>query len=348
MVYKLSDYDYDLPKELIAQRPVSNREKSRLLVFNRKTGAMVHTEFAEIVNFLDQNDVLVINDTKVIPARLFGKKETGGKVEILLLHFDPALASREVFETEALVRASRAPKPGQFIYFADNLKAEVLGYNEGKIQLRFYSKGHFRDRLLELGHVPLPPYIKRTDTPEDKETYQTVYAQKEGAVAAPTAGLHFTKELLETLQAKGVEIVRLTLHVGYGTFIPVKVEDIRQHKMHGEYYEVSEEAAAKLNKAHKEGKRIVAVGTTSTRLLEDLMTRYGEIQPGRGICEIFIYPGYQFKIVQGLITNFHLPKSTLIMLVSAFASRELILKAYQEAIKRRYRFYSYGDAMFIF
>ncbi len=348
MTYKLSDYDYYLPKELIAQRPVAGRKESRLLVLNRKTGTMLHTVFAEIINFLDEKDVLVINDTKVIPARLFGKKETGGRVEILLLYFDPVKAQAEVFETEALIRASKAPRPGSFIFFSPSLRGQVLGYEEGKVKLKFYSQGPFREQLLNLGHVPLPPYIKREDMPEDKQTYQTVYAQKEGAVAAPTAGLHFTQDILQNLKDKGVEIVNLTLHVGYGTFIPVKVEDIRQHKMHGEFYEVSEEAAQRLNQARKEGRHIVAVGTTSTRLLEDMMTRYGEIKPGRGICQNFIYPGYQFKIVGAMITNFHLPKSTLIMLVSAFAGRELILKAYQEAIKRRYRFYSYGDAMFIF
>lgn len=348
MVYRLSDYDYSLPKELIAQKPVSNRDRCRLLVLNKNSGEIVHTAFANIINYLGKRDLLVINDTKVIPARLLGKKATGGRVEVLLLHFDSTQAGAEVFETEALLKASRAPKPGQFIYFADKLKAEVLGYDEGKVKLRFFSHGPFRDVLLELGHVPLPPYIKREDKPEDKNTYQTVYASKEGAVAAPTAGLHFTPQLLKALQEKGTEIVRLTLHVGYGTFMPVKVEDIRKHKMHGEYYEVSEEAARKLNTAVKSGKRVIAVGTTTTRLLEYLMTQYGEIHPGRGICDIFIYPGYKFKIVQALITNFHLPKSTLIMLVSAFAGRELILKAYKEAVEKRYRFYSYGDAMFIF
>ncbi|MCD6319216.1 MAG: tRNA preQ1(34) S-adenosylmethionine ribosyltransferase-isomerase QueA [Candidatus Desulfofervidaceae bacterium] len=348
MVYRLSGYDYPLPKELIAQEPVPNRDRCRLLVLDKNNGEIVHTAFANIIDYLGKRDVLVINDTKVIPARLLGKKATGGKVEVLLLHFDPTQAGAEVFETEALLKASRAPRPGQFIYFADKLKAEVLGYDEGKVKLRFFSRGLFRDVLLELGHVPLPPYIKREDKPEDKNTYQTVYASKEGAVAAPTAGLHFTPQLLTALQERGVEIVRLTLHVGYGTFIPVKVEDIREHKMHGEYYEVSEEAAKKLNKATQSGKRVVAVGTTTTRLLEYLMTRYGKIRPGRGICDIFIYPGFKFKMVQALITNFHLPKSTLIMLVSAFAGRELILKAYKEAIEKKYRFYSYGDAMFIF
>jgi len=347
MVYQLSDYDYPLPKELIAQEPVPRRDRCRLLVLNKNSGEIVHTEFSNIVDYLDQRDVLVINDTKVIPARLLGKKATGGKVEVLLLHFDPSQAGAEVFETEALLKASRPPKPGQFVYFANDLKAEVLGYNEGKAKLRFFSQGLFRDLLLKLGHVPLPPYIKRNDRPEDKSTYQTVYASKEGAVAAPTAGLHFTSQLLAAIKERGVEIVRLTLHVGYGTFIPVKVEDIRKHKMHGEYYEISEKAAKQLNTATRSGKRIVAVGTTTTRLLEYLMTQYGEIRPGRGICDIFIYPGYKFKIIQALITNFHLPKSTLIMLVSAFAGRELILKAYKEAIEKRYRFYSYGDAMFI-
>ncbi|HDD35303.1 MAG TPA: tRNA preQ1(34) S-adenosylmethionine ribosyltransferase-isomerase QueA, partial [Candidatus Desulfofervidus auxilii] len=239
-------------------------------------------------------------------------------------------------------------KVGQYIYFENGLKAEVLGYHKGKVSLRFFSKYPFFEILKKIGHIPLPPYIKREDKTEDKKFYQTVYAAKNGSVAAPTAGLHFTEKLLKEISIKGIEIVRLTLHVGYGTFTPVKVEDIRKHKMHGEVYEISEEAAAVLNHALRCKKRIIAVGTTTTRLLEYQMTKYGKIKSEKGICDLFIYPSYKFKIVQAMITNFHLPKSTLIMLVCAFANRELIFKAYQEAIRRQYRFYSYGDAMFIF
>jgi len=346
-MYRLSDYDYFLPKELIAQEPPERREKARLLILNKKTGEIIHTKFSHIIDFLNKNDVLVINDTRVIPARLIGRKITGGKVEILLLSFDPIKVKDKVFTTEALLKASRAPKPGQYIYFENGLKAEVLSYDKGKVILRFIANCPFYEILNKIGRIPLPPYIKREDRPEDRKNYQTVYAAKNGSVAAPTAGLHFTKELLNAISAKGIEIVRLTLHVGYGTFLPVKVDDIRKHKMHGETYEISEEAANALNHALKLKKRIIAVGTTSTRLLEYQMTKYGEIKPEKGICDLFIYPGYKFKIVKAMITNFHLPKSTLIMLVSAFAGRDLIFKAYHEAIKRRYRFYSYGDAMFI-
>ncbi len=346
-LYKLSSYDYPLPKELIAQEALPQRDKARLLILNRSTTEIVHSEFRHIIDYLGNNDVLVINDTKVIPARLFGKKETGGKIEVLLLDFNPVQAEKKVVISDVLLKASRPPRPGQVIYFEDGLKAEVLDYKEGKAKLCFYAKRSFRETLFNIGHIPLPPYIKREDKPEDRRDYQTVYATKEGAIAAPTAGLHFTPKILAALKRKGVEIVRLTLHVGYGTFIPVKVDDIRKHKMHGEYYELKEESAEQLNKAFKIGKKIVAVGTTTTRVLEYLMTRYGKIQPGCGICDLFIFPGYQFKIVQAMITNFHLPKSTLVMLVSAFAGRERILKAYLEAIKKRYRFYSYGDVMFI-
>jgi S-adenosylmethionine:tRNA ribosyltransferase-isomerase len=348
LLYRLSSYDYKLPKELIAQEPLPQREGARLLILNRHTGEIIHSEFSHIVDYLNKNDVLVINDTKVIPARLFGKKESGGKIEVLFLPPKSINKKDQVVTTFALLKTSHAPKSGQFIYFNDNLKAEVLGYKEEKAILRFYSKNTFLKEVLEIGHVPLPPYIKRKDEIKDRGNYQTIYATKQGAIAAPTAGIHFSPDLIEMLKKKAIEIVPLTLHVSYGTFIPVKVDDIRTHKMHGEYYEVTQEAAHRLEKARKLGRRIIAVGTTSTRLLEYLMSKYSEIHSAKGICDLFIYPGYKFKIVKAMISNFHLPKSTLIMLVSAFAGRELILKTYQEAIEKRYRFYSYGDAMFIF
>lgn len=349
-MYSLEDYNYYLPKELIAQKPSPQREKCKLMIVNRGTKEIIHTNFSKITEYLSENNILVINDTKVIPARLFGKKETGGKVEVLLLDFDPERAKSSIFETRCLIKASRRPRPGSYISFPKGLKAKVNGYKDGKADIIFESKLPFIEALKEIGKMPLPPYIKRDVIPEDASNYQTIYAEKPGAIAAPTAGLHFSPEIIDALNKKGIGIVHITLHVGYGTFIPVKVSDIRKHKMESESFEVSEEAARFINdgiNGIKGGKEIIAVGSTTTRALEYLATKYGKVIAKKGICDLFIYPGYRFKVIKGLITNFHLPKSTLIMLVCAFASRELILKAYQEAINMQYRFYSYGDAMLI-
>ena len=349
-MYRLEDYNYYLPKELIAQKPSPQREKCKLMIVNRGTKEIIHTNFSKIIEYLNENNILVINDTKVIPARLFGKKETGGKVEVLLLDFDPERAKSSIFETRCLIKASRRPRPGSYISFPKGLKAKVNGYKDGKADIIFESQLPFTEALKEIGKMPLPPYIKRDVIPEDASNYQTIYAEKPGAIAAPTAGLHFSPEIIDTLKKKGIGIVHITIHIGYGTFIPVKVSDIRKHKMESESFEVSEEAAKFINdgiNGIKGGKEIIAVGSTTTRALEYLATKYGKVIAKKGICDLFIYPGYRFKVIKGLITNFHLPKSTLIMLVCAFASRELILKAYQEAINMQYRFYSYGDAMLI-
>ena len=346
-MYRLEDYDYYLPKHLIAQYPSPKREDCRLMIVNRCSREIIHTNFSNITDYLNENNILVINDTKVIPARLFGKKETGGKVEVLLLEFDPEKARSSIFEARCLIKASRRPKEGSYIFFQKGIKAKVNGYRDGKAQIVFESEMPFIEALKEIGRMPLPPYIKRDITPEDSFNYQTIYAKRPGAIAAPTAGLHFSARVLDALKKKGIGIVHITLHVGYGTFIPVKVSDIRKHKLEGEPFEVSEEAERAINNGIKEGKEIIAVGTTTTRVLEYLATKYGSVIAKKGICDLFIYPGYKFKVIRGLITNFHLPKSTLIMLVCAFADRDLILKAYKEAIDKKYRFYSYGDAMLI-
>ncbi len=347
MVYRLEDYDYYLPKELIAQKPSPQREKCKLMIVNRSTKEIIHTNFSKIMDYLDENNILVINDTKVIPARLFGKKETGGKVEILLLDFDPERTKSTIFEARCLIKASRRPRPGSYIFFPKGLKAKVNGYKDGKVDIIFESELPFIEVLKEIGKMPLPPYIKREVTPEDASNYQTIYAEKPGAIAAPTAGLHFSPDLIDALKKKGIGIVHITLHIGYGTFIPVKVSDIRKHKMESESFEVSKEAARFINDGIKEGKEIITVGTTTIRALEYLATKYGKVIAKKGICDLFIYPGYKFKVIKGLITNFHLPKSTLIMLVCALAGKDLVLKAYKEAIDMQYRFYSYGDAMLI-
>jgi S-adenosylmethionine:tRNA ribosyltransferase-isomerase len=352
-VFSLSDYDYELPEEYIAQKPAACRDRSKLLFLNRKTGEISHHEFFDICDFISSKDVLVINNTRVIPGRLFGKKDTGGKAEVLILDFAGGVRdeSGRIFTCECLVKSSKPPKTGSFILFEKELKAEVISANEGVCLLRFSCPGNFEEMLIETGHVPLPPYIKRNgfgnDLWDDRASYQTVYAAYDGAVAAPTAGLHFSKELLEAIRSKGAGIAELTLHVGYGTFLPVRVEDIRDHKIHSERFEITEHAADKINRAKTAGGRVVAVGTTSVRTLEYCSDSAGKVTAGSGECDLFIYPGYSFKVVDSLITNFHLPKSTLIMLVSAFAGRENVLSAYREAIYKGYRFYSYGDAMFI-
>ena len=339
---KRQDFYYDLPQELIAQDPLEDRSSSRLLVLDKKTGETQHHTFREIVNYLNPGDCLVINDTKVIPARLIGaKEETGAKIEVLLLK----RKQNDVWET--LVKPGRKAKPGTRISFGDGLlKGEVIDVvDEGNRLIRFEYDGIFEEILDRLGQMPLPPYI--THQLKDKDRYNTVYAAHEGSAAAPTAGLHFTPELLEEIGRKGVDIARVTLHVGLGTFRPVKVDDVENHHMHSEFYMIDEEAAEKINRAKDSGKRVICVGTTSCRTIESAADETGHLKACSGWTEIFIYPGYQFKILDALITNFHLPESTLIMLVSALAGREHVLAAYEEAVRERYRFFSFGDAMFI-
>ena len=339
---KTSDFYYDLPEELIAQDPLENRSDSRLMVLDKKTGAVSHHIFREIVNYLNPGDCLVINDTKVIPARLIGEKEgTGAKIEVLLLK----RKTGDVWET--LVKPGRKAKPGTRIRFGGGLLVgEVIDIvDEGNRLIKFEFEGIFEEILDQLGQMPLPPYI--THQLKDKDRYNTVYATHSGSAAAPTAGLHFTPELLKTIEEKGIDIARVTLHVGLGTFRPVKVDDVENHHMHSEFYMIDEEAAEKINRAKENGKRVICVGTTSCRTIESAADENGRLKPCSGWTEIFIYPGYQFKILDCLITNFHLPESTLIMLVSALAGKEHVLAAYEEAVKERYRFFSFGDAMFV-
>jgi len=338
----LNDFDYYLPEELIAQHPLPKRDTSRLLVLNKNTGEISDKRFTDILDFLRQGDVLVINNTKVIPARLIGnKKDTGAKIEVVLL--TPA---NEKDCWDALVKPGRKAKPGTEIVFGNGkLHALVLEQTKfGGRVIKFRYRGFFNELLDELGQMPLPPYI--TAQLGDKNRYQTVYARYEGSAAAPTAGLHFTPELLKKVVEHEVEIVEILLHVGLGTFRPVKVERIEEHEMHSEFYQVTPEAADRINKALAENRRIISVGTTSTRTLESVY-QDGKVKAGEGWTDIFIYPGYKFKVISGLLTNFHLPKSTLLMLVSALAGRENILNAYQWAITERYRFFSFGDAMLI-
>ena len=351
-MYKLTDYDFTLPEELISHAPEKERETSRLLHINKKTGSINHNRFSDIIDLLNPSDVLVINNTKVIPARLNGFKETGGKVEVLIIDYVGGmekLSKTSKFECECLIKSSKRPKDNSIITFDENLTATIISFKDGIYLVRFSSKGDFNNCLDKAGKMPLPPYIKRNDEApcDDKVTYQTVYAAEKGAVAAPTAGLHFTKELLEKIKAKNIKIVTVTLHVGYGTFVPVRVDDIRDHQIHTERFYISEESAGVINAAKQSGNRIIAVGTTTVRTLEYSMQQHGEIKEGHGDCDLFIYPGYEFKIVDAIITNFHIPKSTLLMLVSAFADKETILNAYETAVEERYRFYSYGDSMFI-
>ena len=339
---KTSDFDYELPEELIAQHPAAQRDQSRLLVMDKYTGAVEHRVFRDIVDYLHAGDVLVLNNTKVIPARIFGVKEGGtAKIEVLLLKRDDDLPNT----WEVLVHPGKRAKVGTVIDFGEGrLKGEVIANTSAGRKVTFHFDGIFEEILEELGTMPLPPYIH--EQLEDQNRYQTVYAKVDGSAAAPTAGLHFTTELLETLRQNGVEIEEVLLHVGLGTFKPVSEEDIEDHEMHSEYYEISQETADRINKAKAEGRRIISVGTTSTRALESA-AKDGRLQAGSGWTNIFIYPGYKWQIIDGLITNFHLPKSTLMMLVSALSMREHILAAYKEAVAQRYRFFSFGDAMFI-
>ncbi len=338
----VKDFDYELPEELIAQDPIQKRDDSRLLILDKKTGGFRHSVFHEVIRELEPGDCLVINNTKVIPARLYGTREgKTGKIEVLLLK------RREGDVWETLVKPGKKLRPGTRLSFGDGLlKAEVTDVvDEGNRLIRFEYEGIFEEILDKLGEMPLPPYI--THKLQDKDRYQTVYAKYEGSAAAPTAGLHFTPELLQAIREKGISIAEVTLHVGLGTFRPVKVEHIEDHHMHSEFYIIDEDAAEKINRAKDTGHRVICVGTTSCRTIESAADEQGRLRPVSGWTEIFIYPGYKFKVLDGLITNFHLPQSTLIMLVSALAGRENVLRAYEEAVRERYRFFSFGDAMLI-
>lgn len=343
----ISEYDYVLPEELIAQTPSDKRENCKMMVLDKTNKTIEHKHFYDITDYFDENDVIVLNNTKVIPARLFGKKETGANIEVFLLK---QLAEKT---WEVLINPSKRIKVDTIIEISPELKAKALERKaEGKWNVEFIYEGNFYEILDRVGNIPLPPYIERTMTDEqlkslDYDRYQTVYAEKQGSVAAPTAGLHFTQEILEKLKAKGVQICYVTLTVGLGTFRPVKVDNILEHKMDSEQFEISAETATIINEAKSQGKRITAVGTTSVRTLETCMVKYGKIQEVVDNSTLFIYPGFKYKIVDKLITNFHLPKSTLIMLTSAFAGKDFVFNAYQEAIKKQYKFYSYGDCMLI-
>ena len=337
---KTKDFYYDLPKELIAQYPEEKRDHSRLLVLDKESGKMEHKHFYDIIDYLNEGDLLVLNDTKVMPARIYGHREgKEEKIEFLLLN-------RKNDVWECLSKPGKKAKLGTKIIFSDKLSAEVVDISEdGSRFLKFEYDGIFEEILDELGEMPLPPYI--TEKLEDKNRYQTVYAREEGSAAAPTAGLHFTKDLLQKIKDKGIEICYITLHVGLGTFRPVKVENVDEHEMHSEFYVMTKEVADKINAAKDRGNRVIAVGTTSVRTVESIADDNGRVCEKSGFTNIFIYPPYKFKCVDALITNFHLPESTLLMLVSSLSSREIILKAYEEAVKERYRFFSFGDAMFI-
>ncbi|GGM27475.1 S-adenosylmethionine:tRNA ribosyltransferase-isomerase [Paraliobacillus quinghaiensis] len=340
----IKDFDFDLPEKLIAQTPLKDRTASRLLVMNRKERSIEHRTFADVINYLEDGDCLVLNDTKVLPARLYGsKKDTGAKIEVLLLH-----QQDEEDVWEVLVKPAKKVKQGTEITFGNgNLRAVCIGQKEhgGRI-VKFSYKGIFLEVLNELGEMPLPPYIK--EQLPDQERYQTVYAREQGSAAAPTAGLHFTEELLEEIKAKGVKIAFLTLHVGLGTFRPVSVDTVEEHDMHAEFYQMSQETADTINQVKRNNGKVISVGTTSTRTLETIARDHdGAIVAASGWTDIFIYPPYTFRAIDGLITNFHLPKSTLVMLVSALADRDFVLEAYKQAVKKEYRFFSFGDAMLI-
>ena len=338
---KVSDFNYNLPEELIAQVPIKNRDESRLMVLDKEKQTIEHKTFKDIINYLEPGDCLVRNNTKVIPARIYGKKETGANVEFLLLNN----IEGDIWET--IVRPGNKLHVGTKVIFgAGILKAEILEIMSGGTRkVKFYYNGIFNEILDKIGLMPLPPYIH--EELKEKERYQTVYAKYEGSAAAPTAGLHFTPELLKNIEEKGINIVNVTLHVGIGTFRPVKEEVVENHKMHSEHFYIKGEDADKINNAKKNGKKIISVGTTSCRVLETIADENGMVKATEGDTQIFIYPGYKFKCIDGLITNFHLPQSTLLMLVSALGGKEFILKAYEEAVKEKYRFFSFGDAMFI-
>lgn len=342
IIMKASEFNYNLPNELIAQHPIEKRDKSRLMVINKSKNKIEHKKFSDIIDYLNPGDCLVINDTKVIPARLNGIKKTGAKVEFLLIK----QIENDIWEV--MVKPGRKIMQGAEVIFSNGiLKAEVLEVlSNGNRKVKFYYQGIFNEILDKIGLMPLPPYIH--ETLKKKDRYQTVYAKYNGSAAAPTAGLHFTERLLKKIENKGISIAKVTLHVGIGTFRPVKVQDIENHNMHSEHYIVNKEEAEKINKAKESGNRIIAVGTTSCRVLETISEENGKIKCKEGDTNIFIYPGYKFKCIDALITNFHLPESTLIMLVSSLAGKQIIMKAYKEAVKEKYRFFSFGDAMYIY
>jgi S-adenosylmethionine:tRNA ribosyltransferase-isomerase len=352
-MYTLDDYDYELPEDRIAQQPCQQRDRSRLLHLNRGSGDISHRVFCDLPNLMRSGDVLVVNNTKVIPGRILGRKDTGGKAEVLILTYADGQADRKTageFSCTCLIKSSKKPRTGATIFFDHGLRAEVLSQAGDCYEVRFVCENDFDQVLDQVGKVPLPPYIRRDSENgfhEDHIAYQTIYASEKGAIAAPTAGFHFSAELMTQLQNMGIAVVPITLHVGYGTFIPVRVSDIREHRMHSETYAITRQAAEVINDARAGGARIVAVGTTSVRTLEFSAAENGRVMAGTGHCNLFIYPGYRFKAVDAMITNFHLPRSTLLMLVSAFTGRDNVLNAYQAAIENGYRFYSYGDAMLI-
>lgn len=345
---QVTDFHFDLPEKLIAKAPKEDRSSSRLMCVDGQTGSLSHQQFSDIIDFVEAGDLLIFNNTRVIPARLFGQKESGGKVEILV---ERVLDEHSVL---AHVRANKAPKPGNILILEQEIKAEMIGRHDDLFELKFIGNETVLSALERKGHMPLPPYIDRPDTADDRERYQTVYNEKPGAVAAPTAGLHFTEALLEALENKGVQTQFVTLHVGAGTFQSIRVDDVKDHTMHSEYAEVSEQVVAAIKATKKAGKRVIAVGTTSVRSIESAAWK-SDMQSGQieqlsaftGETDIFIYPGFKFQVVDAMITNFHLPESTLIMLVSAFSGQDNILAAYNKAIEMEYRFFSYGDAMFL-
>jgi S-adenosylmethionine:tRNA ribosyltransferase-isomerase len=340
---RIEEFDYHLPPSLIAQYPSAQRGETSLMILHRQTGAVEHQAFQDITKYLRAGDLLVMNNTRVLPARLIGKKETGGRIEMLLI---PSWNGTKG-EWKALIKGAGRVKRGARIRFEPEYQGEIEDVEDGKGRVTFSYPGEVTELLQKIGHIPLPPYIKRGDEPLDRERYQTVFAERDGSIAAPTAGLHFTQALLQSLRETGVRTAMITLHVGIGTFSPVKTRTIEDHAMEAEWVEISEETAHEIKAAKARGGRVVSVGTTTTRALESFSDGDGAVRSGKGMSSLFIYPPYPFRVIDGLVTNFHLPKSTLIMLVSAFAGKDLIMRAYQEAVLRKYRFYSYGDAMLI-
>jgi S-adenosylmethionine:tRNA ribosyltransferase-isomerase len=340
---KIEEFDYTLPRSLIAQYPSPKRADSCLMVLHRRSGAIEHRIFRDISDYLNPGDLLVMNNTRVLPARLIGRKETGGKVEILLIPSTNGARG----ESEVLIKGSEKVRPGVRIQFGQEIYGEVKEVKKGRGKIQFSCLEEVIHILQKIGRMPLPPYIKRDDEPLDRDRYQTIFAQRDGSIAAPTAGLHFTRSLLNSLKDHGVNITLITLHIGIGTFTPVKVGNVEDHKMETEWVEISEEVTREIEETKARGRKVVAVGTTTTRALESFADTEGRIKAGKNFSSLFIYPPYHFRVIDGLLTNFHLPKSTLIMLASAFAGKDLLMKAYREAIERKYRFYSYGDAMLI-
>ncbi len=340
---RIEEFDYQLPRSLIAQYPSSQRGETLLMILHRQTGLMEHQAFQDITKYLEAGDLLIMNNTRVLPARLIGKKETGGKIEMLLI---PSWNGAQG-EWKALIKGAGKVKQGTRIRFDPEIQGEIEEVKDGKGKVNFSYRGKVTELLQKIGHIPLPPYIKRGDEPMDRERYQTVFAERDGSIAAPTAGLHFTQALLQSLRENGVRTATITLHIGTGTFTPVKACNIKDHAMEAEWVEISEETAREINAAKARGGRVISVGTTTTRALESFSDGKGGVRAGKGMTSLFIYPSYRFRVIDGLITNFHLPKSTLIMLVSAYAGKDVLMRAYQEAVHRKYRFYSYGDAMLI-